>query len=1137
MANKLKNELVSTVRSIVGWDRSEMEVVRALHLAKYDATAAINIILDSPPPLKPKEERLDSNSPKPSSNMVSSSDRRIKTEQVEDDGGIGDYGKYISPARFASGSKYISTSPPERLIKAEKMEEDDCSFIRKSMKTEKVEDDCSFAYKSISKPIKTEKVEDDCSFVYKPISKPIKTEKVDDCSFICKPMKIEKVEDDCCIIGSNEVTSRARPVKIARKSRLGGEWWLVECCDVAGFSTCKGRKVQAGDEVIFTFPLNSAAGLSKASLANKGFGRGRQMAVASSEIVRFSTKDSGEIGRIPNEWVRCLLPLVKDNKVKIEGWCKSAPAVLGIMSTIHLSISVYVNSSMFHKQHQASLKAASDATAELTVHPLPSLFRLLGLTPFKKAEFTPNDLYTRKRPLESKDGSVLPASLLPVNKLKSQSGNEDSISDADLDNIVGVGHNSELEEMDPPSTLQCELRPYQKQALHWMFQVEKRHSMDEAAPTLHPCWEAYHLADERGLVVYLNAFTGDASIEFPSTLQMARGGILADAMGLGKTVMTIALLLTQSKRGGLSNSQSMQQPSNGNEVSGVSDQSPSILERTKISDHDKILNPKNELVDGGNLIICPMTLLGQWKDEIETHAQSESLSLCVHYGQGRLKDAQNLAQYDVVITTYGVLASEFSAENSEGNSGLYSIRWLRVVLDEAHTIKSSRSQLSRAATALVADRRWCLTGTPIQNNLEDIYSLLRFLRVEPWGNWAWWYKLIQKPFEGGDERGLRVVQSILKPIMLRRTKSSTDRGGRPILVLPPVDTQVIYCELSEAEKDFYEALFKKSKVKFDKFVEQGRVLHNYANILELLLRLRQCCDHPFLVLSRGDTQEYSDLNKLARRFLKGRQDGNEEETNDAPSRAYVQQVVEGLSKGEQGECPICLEAFEDAVFTPCAHCLCRECLLSTWRNATSGLCPVCRKTISKQDLITAPTGSRFRIDIHKNWVESCKVTILMQELEKLRSSGSKSILYSQWTAFLDLLQIPLCRNNIPFLRLDGTLSQKQRERVIKQFSEDSNILVLLMSLKAGGVGVNLTAASNAFVLDPWWNPAVEEQAVMRIHRIGQTKSVTIKRFIVKGSVEERMEAVQARKQRMIAGALTDQEVRSARIEELKMLFT
>lgn len=193
--------------------------------------------------------------------------------------------------------------------------------------------------------------------------------------------------------------------------------------------------------------------------------------------------------------------------------------------------------------------------------------------------------------------------------------------------------------------------------------------------------------------------------------------------------------------------------------------------------------------------------------------------------------------------------------------------------------------------------------------------------------------------------------------------------------------------------------------------------------------------------------------------------------------------------------------------------------------------------MNKHDLITAPTDSRFQIDVEKNWVESTKISSLLCELENLRTSGSKSIVFSQWTAFLDLLEIPLTRNNTSFLRLDGTLNQQQSERVLNFFSEDSDVMVLLMSLKAGGVGINLTAASNAFVLDPWWNPAVEEQAVMRIHRIGQTKPVSIKRFIIKGTVEERMEAVQARKQRMISGALTDQEVRSARIEELKMLFT
>ncbi|KAJ4843600.1 DNA repair protein rad5a [Turnera subulata] len=1022
MGNNLAEELLSTVRSVVGPEVPDMDIIRALHMAKNDPTAAINIILDTPPSVPTPKPKPQTPNPK---------------------------------------LKPVKELGQEKLITAE----------RKNRSRE---------------------VDASC--------------------------RESNVGQDAAVSGPD-----------------GNEWWFVGTGEVPALSTCKGRRVKAGDEVTIKFPSKSKS-LSSPAKA-KGFGKGRQVVAACSEIVRFSAGDGGEIGRIPTEWARCLLPLVRDEKVRITGCCKCDYDRLALMDTVLLSIRVYINSAMFRKRHKTSLKEAISSSEETVVHPLPNLFRLLALTPFKKAEFTPADLNTKKRPLNSKDGSGFPASLLHANLCKNLKKNgdevetEETISDADLDKIIGVGSSSELEEMDAPRTLQCELRPYQKQALHWMIQLERGNCMDDAATTLHPCWESYHLADERGLVVYLNVFSGDATIEFPSTLQMARGGILADAMGLGKTIMTIALLLTNSERGGSRLQTGSHCSSEGTECD-ISNQLSSPLNKgSKYSGFD-MFKKKKMLVSGCNLIICPMTLLSQWKAEIETHSQPGSLSVYVHYGQSRAKDANVLAQNDVVITTYGVLQSEFSDENAEENRGLFSVHWSRVVLDEAHTIKSLKSQSSTAAAALVADRRWCLTGTPIQNKLEDIYSLLRFLKVEPWESWAWWNKLVQKPFEEGDERGLKLVQSILRPIMLRRTKSSTDREGRPILVLPPADSRVIYCELSEAERDFYDALFKKSKVKFDKFVEQGRILHNYASILELLLRLRQCCDHPFLVMSRGDTQEYSDLSKLAKRFVK-----DEGEAKDMPPRAFVQEVMEELQKGEQSECPICLEACEDAVLTPCAHRLCRECLLGSWRPATSGLCPVCRKSITRQDLITAPSDSRFQVDIEKNWVESSKVTVLLKELENLRSSGSKSILFSQWTAFLDLLQIPLSRNNISFLRLDGTLNQQQRERIIKQFSEDDSIQVLLMSLKAGGVGINLTAASNAFVMDPWWNPAVEEQAVMRIHRIGQTKPVRIMRFIVKGTVEERMEAVQARKQRMISGALTDEEVRTARIEELKMLFT
>ncbi|KAJ3675073.1 hypothetical protein LUZ60_004115 [Juncus effusus] len=1057
MGKKAREERVELVRAVVGEEYSEMDIIRALHMANDDPAAAINIIFDTPR-LHLRPSPSPSPSPTPPSNNNNNNN----------------HPRPASPSPAPTPSNYNNS----------RNEADDDSKDKDEQK------------KSKSTP-----------------------------PFHESALEVKREKD---------LDRRAKDEDEEVSTSSSSEWWLIGEADISGMSTCKGRVLQSGENLTFSFPP-----------FQQGVLKGRSRSLSScSEIVRFSTAQHGEIGRIPNEWARCLLPLIRRGKIMLQGYCKSASGILSIMDTITLTISVHINVKMLQSAKQASFKTTGASTEEVTFHPLPALFRLLGLVPFKKAEFTPEDLYSRKRPAGSLVG-------LTSEKCRKTSfgcenegegeGDEEAISDSDLDKMIGTTETSQLQEMEPGEAVECELRPYQKQALAWMVALEKEKGGSSSHTTLHPCWDAYRLSDPRGLVVYLNSFSGDASTEFPSTLQIARGGILADAMGLGKTIMTIALLLSSS--GKASPSTPFQEPPSlspsSSSCSSKKSTSPSVF--TKL-----LRKPKTSTsarVGGGSLIVCPMTLLGQWKAEIESHVKAGTVSVYTHYGQSRGKDAAFLAQSDIVLTTYGVLSSEFSSEDDgEKGGGLYSVEWFRVVLDEAHVIKSTKSQISLAAAALSADRRWCLTGTPIQNNLQDLYSLLRFLRIEPWSNCALWNKLIQKPYEEGDERGLKLVQSILKPIMLRRTKSSTDKQGRPILTLPPANTQVIYCELSEAEKDFYEALFKRSKVKFDEFVEQGKVLHNYASILELLLRLRQCCDHPFLVLSRGDTEAYADLNKLAKRLAKG----GGASTSTKSKEAYINSVVEDLSKGElsKGECPICLEAFEDAVLTPCAHRLCRECLLATWRSssssASSGLCPVCRQIVNKQELITAPANSRFRVDVKANWVESSKVSFLLKELRIIRESSSpaaKSIVFSQWTAFLDLLEIPLSKHNIAYLRLDGTMTLQQREKVIKDFGEDNSILVLLMSLKAGGVGINLTAASNAFLMDPWWNPAVEEQAVMRIHRIGQTKEVSIKRFIVKGTVEERMEAVQARKQRMISGALTDQQVRTARLEELKMLFS
>ncbi|KAL8515725.1 hypothetical protein ACS0TY_014417 [Phlomoides rotata] len=888
------------------------------------------------------------------------------------------------------------------------------------------------------------------------------------------------------------------------------DWLLVGRTVVTGLSTTKGRKLENNEIVHFTFPSPSVRSNSSTYFASA------KAVNAAANIVRFSTKRSGEIGRLPMEWAKCLIPLVNSSKVKVHGRCVAAPLNLQLMQEIMLYVSFYIHESIFTEGDMSSWKL-EPTNIDTTIYPLLTLFKLLKVKPFQKAEFTPEELDSRKRTLQLDDEPLHASPALPCLKRRNGSPvqhdkDEQVISESALNKLVGAVDMYNLKEMEPPETLACSLRPYQKQALYWMSELEKGANAEETEKTLHPCWEAYRVCDERAPGIYVNSFSGEATTKFPTAMEMSRGGILADAMGLGKTVMTIALILARNGRGIQDDQQEEAEESMTEYIRN--------RKRTSVT----MRKPK-----GGTLVVCPMALLSQWKDELEAHSKPDSITVFVHYGGDRTNNPKVIAEPDVVLTTYGVLTAAYKSDSL--NSIFHRVEWHRVVLDEAHTIKSSKTQAAQAAFGLSSCCRWCLTGTPLQNNLEDLYSLLRFLHVEPWCNWAWWNKLIQKPYENGDQRGLKLVKAILRPLMLRRTKDSKDKEGRVILVLPPTDVQIIECEQSEAERDFYSALFKRSKVQFDQFVAQGKVLHNYANILELLLRLRQCCNHPFLVMSRGDTNKYTDLNKLSRKFL-------ETQSGTGPSRAYVEEVVEGIRNGQVSECPICLESSDDPVLTPCAHRMCRECLLTSWRIPSSGPCPICRQLIQKPELITCPSENRFQLDVNKNWTESSKITKLLDCLEGIRNSGSgeKSIVFSQWTSFLDLLEIPLRKRNFEFLRFDGKLAQKQRGQVLHEFAGSKRKTVLLMSLKTGGVGLNLTAASNVFLMDPWWNPAVEEQAIMRIHRIGQKRTVRVRRFIVKDTVEERLQQVQAKKQRMISGALTDEEVRSARLDELKMLF-
>lgn len=578
-----------------------------------------------------------------------------------------------------------------------------------------------------------------------------------------------------------------------------------------------------------------------------------------------------------------------------------------------------------------------------------------------------------------------------------------------------------------------------------------------------------------------------------------------------------------------------------------------------------------------------MSLLAQWEQEARTHIKG--VSVMAFYGTERDRSlAQWRTKYDIILTTYGTLSAEYTLQNEgKGVSPLFSMYFWRVLLDEAHTIKSRSTLVAKACYAVEADRRWAITGTPIQNKLEDVFSLIRFLRVEPWCMFPHWREHIQLPFEENEAKGIDTLQRVLQPMLLRRTKNTKDSDGRPILTLPSSNVAIVPIELTPAEREFYQAVYTRSKTFFKQFQASGKVMSNYANILELLLRLRQACDHPFLTMKAGpgNTRSFSlvghtfdDIDALLAKFVAE----SKASGTGAISESFAHSVAEELrsalgdggSDGEGGgangegegesesgapasqgaraaarECPICLEVPDTPVLTPCAHIGCEECFATVIDSLH--FCPVCRKPVECEQLAKIVKKAQVKQEERavsdedvKDFKPSSKIVALMKEVKAMLAQDdlNKCIIFSQFTSMLDLVQTAFALESIKVVRLDGSLSHEKRTQALQAFKDDPSIRIFLISLKSGGVGLNLTAASHVILVDPWWNPAVEEQAIDRVHRIGQKRDVTVKRLIVTDSVEERILELQKRKRNLVHDALSrsEEERKEERLSDLKLLF-
>ncbi|XP_010479492.1 PREDICTED: helicase-like transcription factor CHR28 [Camelina sativa] len=630
----------------------------------------------------------------------------------------------------------------------------------------------------------------------------------------------------------------------------------------------------------------------------------------------------------------------------------------------------------------------------------------------------------------------------------------------------------------------------------------------------------------------------------------------------------------------------------------------------------------------GTLIVCPASVVRQWARELDEKVTDEAkLSVLIYHGGNRTKDPVELAKYDVVMTTYAIVSNEVPKqplvdddENDEKNAEKYGLAsgfsvnkkrkiavgstkkskkkgkknaddtlsdpdsgtlarvgWFRVVLDEAQTIKNHRTQVARACCGLRAKRRWCLSGTPIQNTIDDLYSYFRFLRYDPYAVYKSFCHTIKGPISKNSLQGYKKLQAVLRAIMLRRTKG-TLLDGQPIINLPPKTINLSKVDFSVEERSFYNKLESDSRSQFKAYAAAGTLNQNYANILLMLLRLRQACDHPQLVKGYNSDS----VGKVSEAAVKR-----------LPKEARVRL----LSRVESSPiCCVCHDPPEHPVITLCGHIFCYQCV-SEYITADENTCPAprCREQLAHDVVFSESTLRSCIADdlgcsssqdrglekavIQNSEFSSSKIKAVLDILQSLSNQGSpnsaqngrmssssqpyddddvtivektslhstpsnqgpiKTIIFSQWTGMLDLVELSLVEYSIEFRRLDGTMSLIARDRAVKEFSNDPDVKVMIMSLKAGNLGLNMIAACHVILLDLWWNPTTEDQAIDRAHRIGQTRPVTVTRMTIKDTVEDRILALQEDKRKMVASAFGEDHGGSSAtrltVDDLKYLF-
>ncbi|KAL6821028.1 SNF2 family N-terminal domain-containing protein [Trichoderma sp. SZMC 28015] len=624
--------------------------------------------------------------------------------------------------------------------------------------------------------------------------------------------------------------------------------------------------------------------------------------------------------------------------------------------------------------------------------------------------------------------------------------------------------------IEPSSRLKSTLKEHQISALAWLTEIEAGRIRDGSQSL----WEP--LSGPGPVNEYRHKITGNRK----ASPELAPGGVLADEMGLGKSLSMLALICS----------------------------SLDIMETQKREGEE--MRPRRSWT---TLIVTPKSTIHNWQQQCESHINPGSIKIAVYLGSGRKKLQQdNFQNSDIILTTYETMRIDW-----EKKGYLFTSQWYRVVLDEAHHIRTRSSQTFRAACEIQACYRWCLTGTPIHNSLDDFAALLSFVGVPIFMKKNLFDFWITRPIKEKQSYGLRQLGLLIKGTCLRRTKKMIELSHP----LPDRREKTTWVELTPRDRNLY-SFFEKEAAN----IASGSYRHNNGhsnsndrqnnNILKLINFLRLICDHGEQLLPQSAVEIWS---------------AEGDKTVDWQSLQELQVACDmcGLKiDNTQGWSSNELDISYPRV-------ICEACHTSTRENGP-GI-----KFTNPDNSMPIPNGRESLCSAAKIRAaqQSPKLKALVDHLRQeqvlpshcISNQPIKSVIFSSWAKMVDLTQQCLEANGFVCARIDGQLSLEGRSKAIKRFNLDLKCTVMLATIGSAAEGIDLTAANNVHLLEPHWNPMIEAQALDRVHRIGQSREVLVTKYVTKDTIETYVQWIQKEKLRLIQESLDSQDISQVDISD------